>query len=249
MLKYLLISFLFIGSSFGATYYDTVIDKNDLPLKLERHKRLYFVSGPENTKVQLSLKWNFIKDSNFYFGYTEYFFWRLFQDRSSPFRDINHNPELFYRFRFDDSMMLDAGAEHLSNGKADEESRSWNTAYVRGVKKWDDKYQLAVKVYGLFDVEKTNHDIEKYIGWFDFEFSINEFIKSKFQNNEFFVRWRPGGEMSWSDRYDTFELGLKIKFSSLKVFQHMFITYYNGYAENQLEYKKNVRTLRVGVTF
>lgn len=249
LLKSIFLFLLMIGSSFGATYHDKILDKNDLPLKLERHKRLFFISGPENTKMQLSLKWNFIKDTNFYFGYTEYFFWRLFKESSSPFEDINHNPEIFYRWRSGDTQMLDIGAEHLSNGKAGVDSRSWNAAYLRGVKKWDDKYQLSLKTFALFGVEDENKDAFKYVGWLDVEFSINEFIKTKFQNNEFYVRWRPGGRVAWSDRYDTFEIGLKIKFSSVKVFQHFFINYYNGYAESQLEYKKNVRALRAGFIF
>ncbi|GEM_PF-6140284 len=249
MIQFLFVLLLSIGSSFGASYYDKILDKDDLPLHLERHKRLYFISGTENTKMQLSLKWNIIKDSNFYFGYTEYFFWKLFQESSSPFLDINHNPELFYRFRSGEDKMLDVGTEHLSNGKAGVDSRSWNSVYLRGLKKWDSKYQFSAKAFALYDIQEENSDIFKYVGWLDLEFSVNEFIKSKFQNNELFVRWRPGGKVAWSDRYDTFEIGLKIKFTSFKIFQHCFINYYNGFAENQLEYKKNVRALRVGVIF
>lgn len=83
---------------------------------------------------QLSGKWR-VFGSNFYLAYTQKSFWQwLNHERSSPFRESNYNPEVFYRWELDKKRFnywaLDVGAEHESNGRAFPDSRSWNRIYV-----------------------------------------------------------------------------------------------------------------------
>ena len=53
---------------------------------------------------------------------------------SSPFRDTNFNPEMFYRFK--ESPLgsgffgADVGFEHESNGQPVSRSRSWNLLHI-----------------------------------------------------------------------------------------------------------------------
>src|SRR5690606_24440532 len=61
-----------------------------------RYRDIYFLSGEPDTKIQLSLKVRLLKNVDFYFGYSQVMFWKLFIERSSPFHDVAYNPELFY---------------------------------------------------------------------------------------------------------------------------------------------------------
>lgn len=90
----------------------------------------------DNTEMvfQLSAKQR-VFGTDFYLAYTQKSFWQyLNQDQSSPFRETNYDPELFYRWlpedRAFDHWGLDLGFEHESNGRSIGESRSWNRVYL-----------------------------------------------------------------------------------------------------------------------
>lgn len=90
----------------------------------------------ENTEMvfQISAKQR-VFGSNFYVAYTQKSFWQyLNQDKSSPFRETNYGPELFYRWipesRAFNRWAADFGLEHESNGRSIGESRSWNRLYI-----------------------------------------------------------------------------------------------------------------------
>jgi outer membrane phospholipase A len=76
-------------------------DENIPLLQVYRHQPTYFISGVPNTKLQLSLKLQLIRNAPVFVGYTQLAVWDLFVRKSSPIRDINFNPEFFYRLSFD----------------------------------------------------------------------------------------------------------------------------------------------------
>lgn len=245
----ILLSLFITSAAFASPRFNEAIDGNDLPLKLERHKRIYFISGEENTKVQISAKIPVYLNSKLYVAYTETGFWKLFQKTSNPFEDINHNPELFYRWSLQENHMLDLGVEHMSNGKGEKNSRSWNDLFIQSMSNFDKLY-FTSKAYYLWDIDATNEEIKKYLGFIDMEVGFKELIRSKFQSNEIYLRWRPGSKLSFNGTDNhTFEIGLKVKLSEMKYFQHFFVNYFNGYAENQLFYGSYTRALRAGLTF
>lgn len=248
-MHWIYLSLFFTLAAFASPRFNQATDGDDLPLRLERHKRIFFISGEENTKAQVSAKISVFFKSKLYIAYTETGFWKLFQEKSNPFEDINHNPELFYRWNLHEKHVLDLGIEHLSNGSRGVNSRSWNDVYVQSMSKFD-KFYFTPKVYYLWDIDATNEDIKTYLGFIDMELGIKEVVRSKFQSQELYVRWRPGAKLSFSgDGYNTFEIGLKVSFTNIKMFHHFFVNYYNGYAENQLSYGQYVRALRAGLTF
>lgn len=70
-----------------------------------------------------------------YFAFTQKSFWQAYDRQvSSPFRESNYNPELFYRWKQRRGSLpgwgVDAGLEHESNGRRLPDSRSWNRIYV-----------------------------------------------------------------------------------------------------------------------
>lgn len=92
-------------------------------------------------KFQFSFKVPVIRNvfrdrAHLYFGYTNQSHWQLYdRDDSSPFRDTNHEPELFFvlnrAWTVGDwkSSVLAVGLNHQSNGRSVPLSRSWNRLY------------------------------------------------------------------------------------------------------------------------
>ena len=93
-----------------------------------------FHGGETELVAQLSGKWR-VFGSNFYIAYTQKLFWQyLNNEQSSPFRETNYDPEIFYRWEPDKKRFnrwaMDVGIEHESNGREFPESRSWNRVYL-----------------------------------------------------------------------------------------------------------------------
>ncbi|WP_269496066.1 phospholipase A [Castellaniella sp. S9] len=113
------------------------------------YEPIYFIVGNRDgadARFQLSFKYRLLSPEdpakagfmdNWYFGYTQTSLWDLHSD-SIPFVDTSYNPSLFWNKdvlwesrSHDWSVGLNAGVEHLSNGKNDDDSRSLNDLYVQ----------------------------------------------------------------------------------------------------------------------
>ena len=109
------------------------------------HRSTYFISGfTERTqaKFQFSFKYDFWPSTSHhtvYFAYTQKSLWDIF-DRSSPFRESNYAPEVFYAHYHSELhgqpqpgcglFSEQLGFEHESNGEASDASRSWNRLFA-----------------------------------------------------------------------------------------------------------------------
>lgn len=107
---------------------------------------IYAVYGPgtnTDARIQISFKYQLLGSAGgrsswiegLHFAYTQRLFWDLGR-RSSPFRNVDYNPELVYilpapvtreRIAFGGQ----AGIAHLSNGRDGLASRSVNTVYIQ----------------------------------------------------------------------------------------------------------------------
>lgn len=110
---------------------------------LSLHKDMYALpltwaegyQGQETEVVfQLSAKLRLF-NSRFYVAYTQIAYWQFYNSpESSPFRETNYNPEIFYRIAPSNSSWkywgADFGIDHTSNGKSEPDSRSWNRLYA-----------------------------------------------------------------------------------------------------------------------
>ena len=94
-------------------------------------------------KYQLSIKVPIFegfsdKDQGVFFAFTMQSFWQFYnKDISSPFRETNYEPEIFWINYLDpehvlwgDEMAIAIGASHQSNGRSQPNSRSWNRTYT-----------------------------------------------------------------------------------------------------------------------
>ncbi|MGI4815054.1 MAG: phospholipase A [Janthinobacterium lividum] len=143
------------------------------------------INGDTTARFQISFKYRIIQPKdpaskalfdNLYFGYTQQSIWDLSQE-SAPFRDTSYKPSVFYYLpdvgvhsRWFDSIGLQTGFEHESNGKAGSQSRGINIAYVEPIIHFGNplgnQLTIAPKVY--YYLEKSdNEDIADYRGYAD----------------------------------------------------------------------------------
>ena len=136
-------------------------------------------------KFQLSLKvavWEdpFALPFDVYFAYTGRSFWQAYNDeKSSPFRDTNHEPEMFISSHGDwaigplRDLNIRLGFSHQSNGQPLPFSRSWNRVYLGANGRWKRFFVDAVIWDRIAEDPKTsaddpkgddNPDIERFIG-------------------------------------------------------------------------------------
>jgi phospholipase A1 len=206
---------------------------------------------PSNIEVkfQLSFKvqlWEkmFWGNGDLFFGYTQLSFWQLYdKDLSSPFRETNYEPEVFFKFDTDFNVLglrnrlITIGFNHQSNGRGGELSRSWNRVFAvfaadRG------NFFIALKPWYRIpedDDDDDNPNIEKYMGYGElfgayrpkghvFSFMLRNNLR---QNN------RGAVELGWSYPIMT----------NLR----LYAQYFNGYGESLVDYDHSVNRIGVGV--
>jgi len=191
------------------------------------------------------------KDDILFVGFTLQSYWQMYNsDISSPFRETNYQPEIFYGI-FNDfkvgewtNLVNVIGIEHQSNGRSQPLSRSWNRLYAQFV--WEnDNWAIMFKPwYRLPEDKKTepgqadgddNPDIDKYMGYFEFS-SVYKWEQQTFGimfRNNLRSDNRGAMQLDW-----TFPMGKRIK---------GYAQYFNGYGESLIDY--NHSNQRIGVGF
>ncbi len=102
---------------------------------LDRTELKYQVSF--KTKVWPNL---FSRRGDLWVAYTQQSFWQAYNhDDSSPFRETNYEPEVIYAYNTDYDLfglrgrVFTLGLNHMSNGRSDPLSRSWNRVIAGAV--------------------------------------------------------------------------------------------------------------------
>ena len=206
------------------------------------------VLDDNEAKFQLSLKvplnYNklFVENDALYFGFTVQSYWQVYNDgNSSPFRESNYQPELFYMRPLnwklaggDTGLVL--GVEHQSNGRSDPLSRSWNRAY--GTFLWADN-NLAMSLRSWVRISEDeenddNPDIDDYMGNFEYKASY---------------KWRKmtySGMLrqNFSEGNGAAQLGM-----SFPIYGRLngYIQYFNGYGESLIDYNHDVERIGLGI--
>ena len=180
-------------------------------------------------KFQFSFKatiWDIVPEykSKLFFGFTATSWWQVYaREASSPFREVNYEPELFWEFPFRlkptnvEFVTAQLGISHQSNGQDIPFSRSWNRIYASFAWEAGDIIYQFKPWYRIPESEKMspdqtqgddNPDIEDYLGHFEFRATLknhrNEIslgLRNNFQRNEnrgaVSIDWiLPGGKQS-----------------------------------------------------
>ncbi|MBX2868134.1 MAG: phospholipase A [Acidiferrobacterales bacterium] len=177
-------------------------------------------------------------------AYTNQSYWQLYdQENSAPFRETNHEPEIFADFDYDKNLggwhipLVRGGWVHQSNGRSDPLSRSWNRIYAQiflEKEKWALSFKPWIRVNGD-SADVDNPDIDEFMG--NFELGIfrqgNSSSASLLLRNNLRSENRGALELNWSKELP---YSSKVRF----LFQ-----YFYGYGESLIDY--NVLTNRVSV--
>lgn len=210
---------------------------------------------PYEVNFQISLK-SQVNQSNLlfegdalYFGITLESWWQLYNSKlSSPFRETNYQPEIFYNAPllwgpFGGTTAVTFGLEHQSNGRLAELSRSWNRVYaelmygrgsfVASLRPW---YRLPEKAKSNpRDAEgDDNPDILDYVGyaqlglgWKNDKYELATLIRGN-------TTTRKGA----IDTTITFPLSGNFR---------GVVQYFNGYGDSLIDYNRFQQRLGFGV--
>ncbi len=210
------------------------------------------VFKPVESKFQVSIKFPVAYDlfgsrGDLYFAYTNRSFWQQFQtddEISSPFRDTNHEPEVWLSFVNDwkflgfTNRLNMVGLSHQSNGRAGDLSRSWNRVYAAMVLERGDLV-LGFKPWWRIPEDAAtddNPDIEDYLGNFELlgVYKLGEHTVSALGRHNL-DRDTPRGalQLDWS-----FPLHGNLR---------GYVQLFNGYGESLIDYDHNVTSLGLGV--
>jgi phospholipase A1 len=206
---------------------------------------------PSNIEVkfQLSFKvllWEkiFWDNGDLFFGYTQLSFWQLYDKKlSSPFRETNYEPEVFFKFDTDfnflglTNRLITIGFNHESNGKSGDLSRSWNRIFAiiaadRG------NFAIALKPWYRIpedDDDDDNPNIEKYMGYGELfgAYRLKGHVFSFMFRNNLRQNNRGAVELGWS-----YPIVNNLR---------LYAQYFNGYGESLVDYDHSVNRIGVGV--
>lgn len=221
------------------------------------YKDNYFIFGTSvgpkptkqntNIKFQISIAQRLTKDllpwdTYLYLFYTQKAFWNVCQN-SMPMRDLNFNPGLgltkpiFVHDKYIGKVTLIA--EHESNGRDGDASRSWNRISLASNILLDPNFMVHGKFWIPIVDGENNKDILHYVGIFQ--------VGMEWLNNDrtleagVIVGKRSGWNLSANV---TLEFGWRI---SKRSNQYLYVQYYNGFGEGLLDYRQFHSQLRVGM--
>lgn len=184
--------------------------------------------------------------TNLWVAYTQLSFWQAYNsDESSPFRESNYEPEIFFSYQPGLSVgpgsldLVSIGLNHQSNGRSDPLSRSWNRI-LGNVVYSNDRWVFSVSPWYRIpesDSEDNNPDIHKYLGYADYRFAYriaeDAGVGLLFRNN------LDSDENRSTFRIDyTFELSDSVS---------AYVQYYHGWGESLIDYNHHVKRIGLGI--
>lgn len=235
----------FLAAAYNSKGYDAELDR-------EQYNDPSIEFDDTEAQFQISLKaplWVGLFDRvDIYAAYTNRSFWQVYNSElSSPFRETNHEPEVWAQFTPSweifgfRNLANSIGVVHQSNGQGGVLSRSWNRVYANfvfakgnfafGFKPW---FRLSESA-----ANDDNPDITDYMGHFEwragYEWKDNVF--SFMSRNNIESGFDKGAiEFGWS-----FPLW---KYPYLKG----YIQYFNGYGESLIDYNHRVNRIGIGIS-
>jgi len=205
---------------------------------------------PWETKFQLSLKVPLAHglingQGDLYAAYTNRSFWQQFNNASSaPFRESDHEPEIWLSFRDDITLfgfhnsVIRTGLVHQSNGQAGSLSRSWNRIYADFIFEKGSWFFSAKPWWRIpEDIEDDdNPDIEDYLGKFEF----SGLYKRGNHTFDFMVR----NNLDSSDNHGAVQLNWSFPFTKNV---RGYVQWFNGYGESLIDYDAYSNSIGVGI--
>lgn len=230
---------------------------------LSAYEPIYAVFGSgtdTDGRLQLSFKFQLFGRSlaeggdhkwidGIHFGYTQRMYWDL-GGQSSPFRNIDFMPELFYLVparQLTDRLALggQAGFRHESNGRDGPASRSLNTVYIQPVATLqvggDWTLTLGPRIWLYAGSLSDNPDISRYRGHTGLTAEIG-------QANG--LRIRTTSRINFDTGKGAIDADVSYPLNRIIAHNlnlYLFGQAFAGYGENLLDYDRRVTRLRFGI--
>lgn len=235
-----------------------IAQSQDSTERFGKYKDNYFLATAvgdwSEVKFQFSVQYRLLDACALYLGYTQKSFWNAWDfARSSPFKESNYNPEVFYVLVRTSSGVfrgLQGGVEHESNGRDGPDSRGWNRMYATGTF-WPISFLMVrPKVWVPFVVDKENENIRQYRGYGDLEFQIlfakdpglATLVLEVHKGSNFDVH-KGGMQAGLIIKPEELIFGTKWDFLN----GSFYFQYWNGMGESLLLFDQPVRRFRMGV--
>lgn len=204
---------------------------------------------PVEVKFQISLKtpiWEELigNHGTLYVAYSQLAFWQAYKSRnSSPFREINFEPEIFVAFQTGYQLLgvsseyVTLGFTHQSNGRSEPQSRSWNRIIANFMFQMGDVYVNLKPWIRLPESAATddNPNMEKYYGYGELsalyarqQHTLNLLLRNNLRQDN-----KGAVQLDWS-----FPLHRKVK---------GYLQFFSGYGESLIDYNHSNTRLGVGV--
>jgi len=208
------------------------------------------------TKFQISLKAPlftkiFSSQDSLHVGFTIKSYWQMYNSKySSPFRETNYQPELFYSIKNNwkignwTNNIVSLGLVHESNGRSQLFSRSWNRIYAKFIFEKDNWIVSFKPWYRIPEQDKEfpgdpegddNPDILKFMG----NFELRTIYHWNEQNFSVMLRNNLRSSNKGAIQLDySFPLDKRFK---------GYIQYFNGYGESLIDYNHSDQRLGIGI--
>jgi len=229
------------------------------------HEAIYFIYGPDApaAKFQISFKYRLMQlarsddqgfTHNFQIGYTQRSLWDI-KASSSPFYDTSYMPELMFESlapmptdpdRLFTPLGMQLAFKHESNGRDGPNSRSLNTAVLRGafVLGQLDRWHLIVvpELFTYVSSLDDNPGLEDYRG----HGRLRLILEKNNRRPALAYSVHAGDDFN----HPTHQVDLTIPFRTrwLDLETAFLIQYFNGYGESLLDYTQKSETVRAGLS-
>ncbi|WP_028584407.1 phospholipase A [Desulfogranum mediterraneum] len=203
------------------------------------------------SQFQLSIKFPLLLDIlgsplDLYAAYTNRSFWQVFNDDlSSPFRETNHEPEVWLQFPGSRNLLgfhnrINAiGINHQSNGQGGSLSRSWNRIFAWFTLERGDmvlSFRPWIRIQESQESD-DNPDMTDFLGHYELAaaYRWDEHVFTIMSRNNLESGFRRGAvELSWS-----FPLwGWP--------YLRGYLQYFNGYGESLIDYNQHANRIGIG---
>ena len=165
-------------------------------------------SSFEDTELQFQFSFKvpiaksaFFGLGDIYAAYTNRSFWQALDDKDSiPFRETNHEPEIWAEIATDLTLLhfnlhkVLIGFNHQSNGQSGTLSRGWNRLFIQGLLQKANGF-ASFKTWQRFDEQDefdNSFDYNKYLGDYELELGYRSnkhtygiTLKNRYQLNEY----------------------------------------------------------------
>jgi len=223
-------------------------------------------SDPENRqelKFQVSVKYELIEESDWYFAYTQKSFWST-QKPSAPFRESNFAPEMFWLYRTDNKPWMPfvqvGFFRHESTGEAGPESRGWNITYIEPAFKLGEAYIIprvwVPSVLHEFNENKSatdNPDIYRYLGYGKLTAIVGTRSETQtaltlqYAPKDRAITWEVQADLTWRYLSEVISKVTGIKYVP-KWNPSYFLQARNGYGEGLKTYNQKTSSVVVGIS-